>query len=156
MAATSTGRCGTAWAPSTSTSAPASWALRVISSTGLIVPSVLDTWVKATSLGLRRSRTSNTSWRRIPSSVIGMNSRSASFSWARICHGTRFAWCSISVRTMTSPRPMFRRPQEYATRLIASVALRVQTMVCGSGAPISRATFARAPSYAAVARSDSW
>ena len=78
--------------------------------------------------------------------MIGMNSRSASFSWARICHGTRFAWCSISVRTITSPRPMLRRPHEYATRLIASVALRVQTISRASGAPISVATFARAPS----------
>ncbi len=96
---------GTAWAPSIRTSAPASWARRVMSSTGLIVPSVFDTWVNATSLGLSLSRTSNTSWRRIPSSVIGMNSRSASFSCASSCHGTRFAWCSISVRTITSPAP---------------------------------------------------
>ncbi len=134
-----------------STSAPASWARRVMSSTGLIVPSVFDTWVNATSLGLSFSRTSNTSWRRIPSSVIGMNSRSASFSCASSCHGTRFAWCSISVRTMTSPRPMFLRPHEYATRLIASVALRVNTTSCGSGTPRNRATVAREASYAAVA-----
>ena len=77
-----------------------------MSSTGLIVPSVFDTWVNATSFGLSLSRTSNTSWRRSPSSVIGMNSRSASFSCASSCHGTRLAWCSISVRTITSPRPM--------------------------------------------------
>ena len=133
MAWTSTLRWGTAWAPSMRTSAPASWALRVISSTGLIVPSVLLTWVNATSLGLSRSRTSYTSWRRIPSSVIGMNSRSASFSWARICHGTRFAWCSISVSTIASPRSMCLRPQLYATRLIDSVALRVQMMVVRVG-----------------------
>ena len=55
--------------------------------TGLIVPRVLLTWVKATSLGLSRRRTSKTSRRRIPSSVIGMNSRSPSFSWTRSCHG---------------------------------------------------------------------
>ena len=153
MASTSTGRCGTAWAPSIRTSAPASWARRVMSSTGLIVPSVFDTWANATSFGLSRSRTSNTSWRSTPSSVIGMNSRSASFSWARICHGTRFAWCSISVSTITSPRPMFLRPQAYATRLIDSVALRVQTISCGSLTLSSLATLTRAPSYAAVARS---
>ena len=38
--------------------------------------------------------------------MIGMNSRSPSRSWARSCHGTRFAWCSISVSTIASPRPM--------------------------------------------------
>ena len=133
------------------TGSGALWARRVMSSTGLIVPRVFDACVNATSFGLSRSRTSNTSWRRIPSSVIGMNSRSASFSWASSCHGTRLAWCSISVRTMTSPREMFRRPHEYATRLIASVALRVNTISRRSGAPMNRATVVRAPSYAAVA-----
>ena len=39
--AMSSGRCGTAWAPSTSTRAPAACARRVISATGLIVPSTL-------------------------------------------------------------------------------------------------------------------
>ncbi len=63
------------------------------------------TWVKATSFGLSRSRTSKTSRRRIPSSVIGMNSRSPSISWTRICHGTRLAWCSISVRTICVAAP---------------------------------------------------
>ena len=77
---------------------------------GVIVPSVLETWVNATSFGFSRSSTSKTSRRRRPSSVIGMNSRSPSFSWTRSCHGTRFAWCSISVRTIASPRPMLRRP----------------------------------------------
>ena len=105
-------RAGTAWAPSTRTSAPAAWAISTISRTGLIVPSVFETWVKATSFGLSRRRTSKTSRRRSPSSVIGMNSRSPSFSWTRSCHGTRLAWCSISVRTIASPRSMFRRPHE--------------------------------------------
>jgi hypothetical protein len=63
-------------------------------------------------LRLSRRRTSKTSRRRRPSSVIGMNSRSPSFSWTRSCHGTRFAWCSISVRTIASPREMFFRPHE--------------------------------------------
>ena len=45
----STGICGTAWAPSISTSAPASWARRTISATGLIVPRTFETWASATS-----------------------------------------------------------------------------------------------------------
>ena len=36
---TSTGRCGTPWAPSTSTGTPLAWARRMISLTGLMVPS---------------------------------------------------------------------------------------------------------------------
>ena len=80
-----------------------------------------------------------------------MNSRSPSCSWTRSCHGTRLAWCSISVRTIWSPRAMLRRPHEYATRLIASVALRVKTISWLSGALMNRATLARAASYAAVA-----
>ena len=87
----------------------------------------------------------------MPSSVIGMNSRSPSCSWTRSCHGTRLAWCSISVRTISSPRPMFLRPHEYATRLMASVALRVKMISWLSGALMKRATRARAFSYSAVA-----
>ena len=41
---------------------------------------------------------------------------------------------------------MFRRPQLYETRLIASVALRVKTIWRGSDAPMNRATCARAAS----------
>ena len=96
--------------------------------------------MNATSFGLSRRSTSKTSRRRIPSSVIGMNSRSPSFSWTRSCHGTRLAWCSISVRTMASPRSMFLRPHEYETRLIASVALRVKMISWLSGALMNRAT----------------
>ena len=46
---------------------------------------------------------------------------------------------------------MLRRPQEYATRLIASVAFRVKTIPWLSGALMNRPTVARARSYAAVA-----
>ena len=46
---------------------------------------------------------------------------------------------------------MLRRPHEYATRLIASVALRVKTISWLSGALMKRAVLTRAASYAAVA-----
>ena len=48
---------------------------------------------------------------------------------------------------------MFFRPHEYATRLIASVAFLTKTTSWASGALMNRATFARARSYSAVARS---
>src|SRR3954468_12443254 len=47
---TSTGWCGTDWAPSTSTRAPTSRARATIGASGLIVPRMLDCWVTATSL----------------------------------------------------------------------------------------------------------
>ena len=40
--------CGTAWAPSTSDTAPAARARAAISATGMIVPSTFETWVNAT------------------------------------------------------------------------------------------------------------
>ena len=46
-------------------------------------------------------------------------------------------------------------PHEYATRLIASVALRTKTISRTSGAFSTARTFSRAPSSAAVARSAS-
>ena len=63
-----------------------------------------------------------------PSSVIGAQSRWASISWATWYQGTTFEWCSISVTTIRSPGERFARPQEYATRLSASVALRTKTI----------------------------
>ena len=47
---TSTGRCGTDWQASSTTSAPTACARSVSSLTGLIVPSTLETWVKANTL----------------------------------------------------------------------------------------------------------
>jgi hypothetical protein len=57
------------------------------------------------------------------------------------------------VSTIVSARPMLRRPHEYATRLIASVALRTWTISCASGALMKRAILTRDASYAAVASS---
>ena len=62
----------------------------------------------------------------------------------------------ISVRTITSPRPMFRRPREFATRLMASVALRVQTMAWGIGGTDQPGDLGPRALMAAVARSESW
>ncbi len=48
-AATSTGSCGTACEASTTTSAPTEWAFAMIASSGLIVPSMLETQVTETT-----------------------------------------------------------------------------------------------------------
>ena len=50
------------------------------------------------------------------------------------CHGTKFEWCSSSVTTTMSPGPRLSSPQAYATRLIASVALRMKMTSRASGA----------------------
>ncbi len=62
-------------------------------------------------------------------------------------------WCSISVSRTRSPRLRLARPQLYASRFIASLALRVQMISLGQQEPTKLATFARAASYWAVASS---
>ena len=63
--------------------------------------------------------------------VTGMKRSSMPRSAARMCHGTRFEWCSISVSTIASPAFRFARAHAYATRLMASVLLRVKTISRG-------------------------
>ena len=60
-----------------------------------------------------------------------------------------FEWCSISVMSTSSPAATLSRPQAYATRLIASVALRVKIEQVGSQ-PANAAMRSRAPSKASV------
>ena len=60
------------------------------------------------------------------------------------------AWCSICVTSTASPGPRFALPQEWATRLIASVAFLVKIVVSGS-APVNAAMRSRALSNAASA-----
>ena len=67
--ATSIGRCGAAWTASTYVSAPASWARRTSSATGLIDPTALDAQPNATSLGRPWSAASNASMSSVTSSV---------------------------------------------------------------------------------------
>ncbi len=134
-ACTSTRRWGAAWAASTTMIAPCSCAHAASVSTGLIVPSVFETRLFATTLTLpsRASPSSASSWSS-PRSSIGMWRKLAPVRCAMNCHGTKFAWCSSSVITTTSPGPRLSRPHAYATRLIASVALRVKTISFSDGA----------------------
>ncbi len=54
-----------------------------------------------------------------------------------------FEWCSICVTSTRSSEPTFARPHAPATRLIASVALRVKTVSPGVE-PANAATRSRA------------
>ena len=65
------------------------------------------------------------------------------------------AWCSSQLMTISSPAPTWRRPQLWATRLMASVVPRANTMFFDDGAFRKRRTVSRAPSYASVARAAS-
>ncbi len=65
------------------------------------------------------------------------------------------AWCSSWVVTIRSPLATLARPQLKATRLIASVALRTNTISRSDGAPRKAATLRRAASKREVASSDS-
>ena len=57
-----------------------------------------------------------------------------------------FAWCSSQVMTISSPAWMLRRPQLWATRLMASVAPRTKMISRGDGAFTNRRTLSRAAS----------
>ncbi len=70
-----------------------------------------------------------------------------------MCHGTTLAWCSMWVSTIASPSRRLARAHVYATRLMASVALRTKTISLADGALTNRATLRRASSKAAVASS---
>ena len=98
---------------------------------------------------LRSARTSS------PSSSTPTYSRRAPFSLASSCHGTMLLWCSYSVVTITSPSRTLARPQECATRFIASVVPRTKTISSRDGAPTNDAIRSRADSYAPVASSAS-
>ena len=153
---TSTRRWGAAWAASTTMIAPCSCAHAASVSTGLMVPSVFETRLFATTFTFpsRASPSSASSWSS-PRSSIGMLRKLAPVRCAMYCQGTKFEWCSSSVMTTTSPGPRLSRPHAYATRLIASVALRVNTISFSDGALRRPATVRRAPSKPSVARSAS-
>ena len=108
-AATSTGRCGTDWAPSATTRAPRACARAAISPTGGTVPVTLDWCVTATSL-VRSLISSSARDRSSRPSGVTPNQRSvAPVRWHSCCQGTRLAWCSISVTRISSPGPTRNR-----------------------------------------------
>ena len=94
-----------------------------MSATGLIVPSDVGDVDAGDDLDAARGEEpSSASRSRRPSASTGDPQRARRPSSAT---GTMLEWCSISVRTTLSPGPTVPR----ATRFIASVALRVKTVV---------------------------
>ena len=115
-----------------------------------MVESTLETWATARTFGFNDNTSSRESRSSRPSSVMPTYSSRAPRSWANICQGTMLEWCSISVRAITSPSFTLARPHDHATRLIASVALRVNTVSPGVE-PANAAIRPRAPSNISVA-----
>mmetsp|Transcript_55062 Transcript_55062/g.154908 ORF Transcript_55062/g.154908 Transcript_55062/m.154908 type:complete len:223 (-) Transcript_55062:153-821(-) len=149
---TSTGMFGMLWQASTRTLAPNRCARSATYSIGLMQPSTLETWHMATSLVRSLSRPSSPSTSITPELVTPTNRSLAPTSAASCCHGTRLEWCSMTVSRISSPALIFALAQVRATKLMASVAFRVNTTSAGSPAPMKLATFARAPSKASVER----
>ena len=156
---------------SSTTTGLRSWARTAakMGSRSVIAPVTLETWVSATTrvrlLIAWASSSGLVSMR--PSGVSSSQRSFAPVRWARICQGTRLAWCSAGVTRISSTAPRFRSsgpsppatpwealPMPSATRLMASVAFLVNTS-CWGRASTKLATAARASSQAAVARSAS-
>ncbi len=83
------------------TSAPTSWARRMIVSTGLNVPSRFETRVKETILVFSVMTSSMFERSRRPSSVRPNHFSFAPVRCERSCHGTMLEWCSISVMAIS-------------------------------------------------------
>ena len=142
---------GTLCAPSTKNFASTLCAIWPSSLTGLIVPSALDMCTTETNLVFSFIRDSISSRLSNPSSVIGINRILAPFIRASSCHGTRLLWCSIGVRSISSPSPIWVLAHEWATILRLSEALRVQISVSEVSALIKSDTFTLACSNISVA-----
>ena len=102
-----TGMCGTDWQASSSVSAPTAFARATSSATGSTVPSTLDWCANATIFVRSVSSIESRSTR--PSSVTEYQRSVAPVRRHSSCHGTRLAWCSSSVTTISSPGPSTNR-----------------------------------------------
>ncbi|TPW21883.1 MAG: hypothetical protein FD126_247 [Elusimicrobia bacterium] len=143
QARTSVFMWGTHCAPSTKAKAPLSWATLTSSATGESEPSAFDMALKAKRrvLGVMVRRATSAEMR--PSASTGTWRSRTPLSRAKSCQGTRFEWCSSSVTRTSSPGRICLRAQPWATRLMASVVLRVKTMHSGFSALMKRAALAR-------------
>jgi hypothetical protein len=120
-------------AASTTVTAPTLRARAQSSATGLIVPSVLETCVKAKTLTSGRQQA--VQGREVEEPLVaghGHVPQRRAGALATSCQGTRLLWCSISVSRMTSPFPRFAPPQLEATRLMDSVVPRVKMISSGA------------------------
>ena len=86
-----------------------------------------------------------------PLSSIGATFKRAPRSSHSSCHGTMLEWCSIAVISTSSPGCTRQRPNDWATRLMPSVELRVKMISRVDEALKKRRTLPRAASCASVA-----
>ena len=145
--------CGAKWTASTNASAPAAWARRTISRTGLTVPSAFDAYPNATSRVLGPRAASSESRSRVPSSawmstVCTTSPRSAAI--AR--QGDTFASWSSVVTTISSPVVKVAAIDRL-TWNVSVVMLAPNLTSSGEAAPRKAATPAWA---AAVSESVAW
>ena len=147
---------GTLCAPSTSAGTPCSWAIRMISATGLIVPSTLLTCATLTNLVFAVNSCLNASISSTPSSVIGITLTTIPLRSACSCQGTMLLWCSIVLIITSSPACISCWQKEDATKLMASVVPRVNTISCVLSALMNRRTVSRLSSNISVATTERW
>ena len=117
---------GMDWAPSIITGTPWACAVAIISFTGLIVPSTLDTWVTLTILVRSEKRFSYSSSNSSPLSFIGMTLIAIPLRAANNCQGTILLWCSITETITSSPSCMNSSPKLETIKLMLSVVPRVK------------------------------
>ena len=110
--------------------------------------------VIATILVRGVSSFSNSSIRKVPSSATGAHLITAPRFSRWKFHGTMLEWCSMIESTISSPSPITVPPNDAATRLIASVALRVKMISSTCAALMKRRAISRASSYFSVAAFD--
>mmetsp|Transcript_10510 Transcript_10510/g.38112 ORF Transcript_10510/g.38112 Transcript_10510/m.38112 type:complete len:204 (+) Transcript_10510:515-1126(+) len=150
---TSIGMCGTDWHASRSTFAPTLFASFTSRGTSTSLPRTLDTCAVAINFVFpSRADASNASMSIPFPSGASPTCRSVAPVCAHTsCHGTMLLWCSSSEMITSSPGFKLATPHVYATKLIASDALRVKTISRSVSAPMKSATLTRASSYASVA-----
>ena len=125
----------------------------MISSTGFMTPSALDTWMMETIFVFSLSICLNASRSITPSSSIGIIFKIAPLSSAIICQGTMLEWCSNVDIMISSPSFKFALPQDEATMLMPSVVPFVKMISWCQAAPMNSFTLTLLSSYFAVASS---
>ena len=124
---TSTGRCGTDCAPSTTMKPSCACTRSAMASMGFSMPRTFDTWAAATILVRGPIFASSSSSPITPSSSGNRYTRRAPAARHACCQGMRFEWCSMMVMHTSSPGSSTVGANAFATRFRASLALRQNT-----------------------------
>ena len=121
---------------------------------GFSMPSTFDTWAAATIFVRGPIFASISASEIVPCPSGHRYTSRAPAARHACCQGMRFEWCSMMVMHTSSPGSSTAGAKACATRLSASLALRVNTISRGSAAPMKRAIWARAASMDSVASTD--